>query len=219
MVRRLDEFESRALGSFGGFIRQPFFSPDGEWIGFVDGNVLKKAAVDGSAAVTVCLLPAYLSGATWAPDGTIVFGTLNWGLFRVPSAGGEPEPLTTPTDAAHRWPTMLPGGESVLFAAVGGGRSDVRVRSLASGEEKLVVQGATFPLYAGTGHLLYVAGGVLWGVAFDVEQLEVVSDAVPVVDGVMIKGPSGTGLGAADIGIAAKDRGRNYFPFLDGRNV
>ncbi len=203
VVRRLDEFESKALGGFGGFIRQPFFSPEGEWIGFVAGNVIKKVAVDGSAAVTVCVLPRYLSGATWAPDGTIIFGTLNGGLFRVPSAGGEPEQLTNPAGSAHRWPTMLPGGDAVLFASVLGAGSDVRVRSLTSGEEKVVVEGATFPLYAGTGHLLYVAAGVLWGVAFDVERLEVVGDAVPVVDGVMIKGPSEDGLGAADIGIAS----------------
>ena len=120
VVRRLDEFASDALGSFGGFIRHPFFSPDGEWIGIVDGNVLKKVAVDGSVAVTVCTLPSYLTGATWAPDGTIIFGTLSDGLFRVASAGGEPERLTTPFPAgvAHRWPAVLPGGETVLFASV-----------------------------------------------------------------------------------------------------
>jgi serine/threonine-protein kinase len=206
VVRRLDEFEGSSLGSFGGAVRSPFFSPDGEWVGFVDGNTLKRVAVDGSATVTICVLPGFLSGATWGSDNTLVLGTLIHGLFRVPASGGEPAPLETAAfqeGGIARWPHLLPDGRAVLFASGQGvAQSEIRVRSLVSDDEKVIVQGATFPRYAGTGHLLYVADSVLWAVAFDTEQLEVVGDAIPIVDGVMIKGPRQTGLGAANVGIS-----------------
>jgi serine/threonine-protein kinase len=207
IVRRLDEFEGLSLGSFGGTVRHPFFSPDGKWVGFVDGNVLKKTAVTGGRAVTVCVLPSYMSGAAWGSDHIITFGTLNTGLFRVSAAGGQPEALPTEAQATGRnarWPETLPGGKAILFAAIGaGGDGEIRVRSLKTAEERVIIPSATFPRYAGTGHLLYVADGALWGVRFDANALEIAGTAEPVVDGVMIKGPPQTGLGAANVAIAA----------------
>jgi serine/threonine-protein kinase len=205
VTRRLDQFDSVSLGSFGGRVRHPFFSPDGAWVGFVDGNVLRKVAVDGGAAVTLSALPGYMNGATWGPGG-ILLGTLNAGLFRVPSQGGEPEPLPTEAFASGLrtgWPDILPGEEAVLFATLDAkGSSDIRVRSLISPEEKVVVRGATFPRYARTGHLVYVAEGVLWAVGFDLDRLDVVGEAAPILDGVLIKGTRPGGLGAADVALS-----------------
>jgi len=205
VVRRLDEFEGVSLGSFGGAIHYPFFSPDGDWVGFAAGNVLKKAAVDGSVTVTICALPGYMSGASWGTDNTIIVGTLTRGLYRVPSTGGEPEPLETRAfdeGGYARWPHILPGSQAVLFASIARNESEIRVRSLSSAEEEILVSGAEFPHYASTGHLLYVADGVLWAVGFDAEQLEITGDAVPVVDGVMLKGLRQTGMGAANVDIS-----------------
>jgi serine/threonine-protein kinase len=206
VVRRLDEFKGVALGDFGGAVRAPFFSPDGEWVAFVDGNALKKAAVDGSAVLTICPLAGYAGGATWAPDGNIYLGTLTGGLLRVPSAGGHPAPVTTEPGAEERsarWPDVLPGGREVLFGSVNSrGASEIRVRSLEDGREKLLVQDATFPRYAASGHLLYVAGGLLWAVRFDADGSEIVGDPAPVVDGVMIKGVGRAGMGAANVAVA-----------------
>ena len=57
-----------------------------------------------------------------SPTDTIVFAaTPVSGLFRVPAAGGEPQPLTTldeaKKEATHRWPQVLPGGKEVLFTS------------------------------------------------------------------------------------------------------
>jgi hypothetical protein len=70
----------------------PFFSPDGEWIGFFADDKLKKISVEGGAAVTLCDAPDP-DGASWGDDGNIV-AALNGsahgsgGLWRVPSTGG-----------------------------------------------------------------------------------------------------------------------------------
>ena len=78
-----------------------------------------KIPVQGGPPSTICTTDGLIAGASWGDDDTIVFGTRenSSGLFRVPAAGGEAEPLTTPNEAGgtHRWPTLLPGSDAVLF--------------------------------------------------------------------------------------------------------
>ena len=100
--------------------RYPFFSPNGQWVGFFDGAALKKVPVTGGPVITICQsrIPR---GASWGDDGTIVFATQDTatGLLRVSAGGGEPTVLTTP-DAAngerdHFHPSLLPNGRGILF--------------------------------------------------------------------------------------------------------
>jgi hypothetical protein len=89
---------------------------------FADGK-LKKISVEGGAAVTLCDAPSEDRGGSWAEDDTIVFATTEKQvLSRVPSAGGNPVPLTTlenqAGERAHRWPQILPGGKAVLFTSI-----------------------------------------------------------------------------------------------------
>ena len=137
-VRALDALAPVAV--FTGAPRGPFVSPDGQWIGFVDGSrVLKKVAVTGGPAVTLATLDtAGPSGATWGPDDTIIVATTNvaTGLQRVAAAGGPMTVLTRPDraqgEADHFWPEMLPGGRAVLFTitALTGGLDAAQVAVL-----------------------------------------------------------------------------------------
>jgi hypothetical protein len=118
-IRRLDGLRATPLAGTAG-ARDPFFSPDGQWIGFFAGGKLKKVAVTGGLPVT--LADALDDrGGTWGEDGSIVFQpmTAGTGLMRVSSAGGTPAVLTTlgPGEAVHRWPQVLPGGAGVLYTA------------------------------------------------------------------------------------------------------
>ena len=61
----------------------PFFSPDGQWLGFHNGTVLKKMPAAGGQAVTIAQLSS-IAGASWGEDGFIVVGTMQeTGLFSV----------------------------------------------------------------------------------------------------------------------------------------
>ncbi len=118
-TRLLDQANPTLLAGTEG-ASDPFFSPDGQWIGFFAGGKMKKLSVQGGAAVTLCDAPNG-RGASWGEDGNIVV-TLNSGssigLSRVPDSGGSPQTLTKPRDAgevSHRWPQVLPGGQAVLF--------------------------------------------------------------------------------------------------------
>ncbi len=172
----------------------PFFSPDGEWLGFVGGDKLKKVAIRGGTPITLAAA-AQVRGSAWGDDGTIVFApTVNSALFRIPAAGGEPRQLTRLDAAArertHRWPEILPGGKTVLFT-VGtedkpGDYDEARIDavSLATGERHVVYRGASLARYAPPGRLLLARHGDLFAVPFDEKTAEVRGTPAPVLQGV-----------------------------------
>ena len=179
-------------GTEGG--EEPFFSPGGEWLGFISEGKLKKTALAGGTPVT--LAPAARSrGAAWGDDGTIVFSpTVNSGLFRIPATGGEPLPLTALEAAGrertHRWPEILPGGKTVLFT-VGtedkpGDYDESRIDaiSIETGKRHVVYRGASLARYAPPGYLLLARHGDVLAVPFDVRTAEVHGTPVPVLQGV-----------------------------------
>jgi serine/threonine protein kinase/Tol biopolymer transport system component len=178
-TRLLDQPRSTVIaGSEGGL--DPFFSPDGQWIGFFADRKMKKISVQGGAPVTLCDTQTFLdnSGA-WDRDGNIIATLDNRRLFRVPAAGGKPEMLGTleqPSDRAWKWPQILPGGEAILFtesAATGGfADANIEVFSLKTGQVKIVQRGGYFGRYLPSGHLIYVLQGTLFGVPFNAAREE-----------------------------------------------
>jgi Tol biopolymer transport system component len=180
--------------------RDPFFSPDGEWIAFFADAKLKKISAQGGAAVTLCDAPGDRGGA-WSEDGTIIFARGNReGLSRVPEAGGTPEPLTT-LDASkgeitHRWPQVLPGGKAILFAAHNSGSNfgegAIIVQVLKTGERKTVRTGGMFARYVPSGHLVYANDGTLFAMPFDLARLQTTGPASPFLEHVAMSGGTGS---------------------------
>jgi serine/threonine-protein kinase len=200
-VRRLDALQATPLAGTEG-ARNPFFSPDGQWIGFFDAAKLKKIAVTGGAVVTIADAPGG-RGGTWTEDGSIVFSPApQSALMRVAEGGGTPHPLTRLADgeSAHRWPQVLPGGRAVIFTvAVGAGGSGfgrVVAQRLPDGETKVIQPDGFFARYLptgqgsptrggrGGGHLVYMSGSTMFAAPFDSEKLEWLGVPVPVVDAV-----------------------------------
>ena len=129
-------------------------------------------------------------GATWGPDGTIVFKSNDApGLMQVSQAGGEPRPLTEPPPGGtlHLWPKFAPGGEAVLYTTMqGGALLNVAVVSLESGAQKTLVPG-TSPAVTASGHLVFARREAsLWAVPFDTDQLTVSGEPTPIVEDVYI---------------------------------
>src|SRR5262249_34515319 len=119
-VRKLNETRATLLAGTEA-ANAPFFSPDGAWIGFDTGLVMKKVAVTGGAPIVLTSENSF-RGAAWSVDGTLVFSpgqTPGVRLMRFAAAGGTPTPLTTLTegDAIHAWPHVLPGGKAVLYTS------------------------------------------------------------------------------------------------------
>ena len=170
----------------------PVFSPDSRSIAFFapSDHTIKKIAVSGGAAVTICPAGPVFYGMTWDSSG-IVFGQGAQGIMRVSANGGQPTVLVSVKDGelAHG-PQVLPGGEWVLFTvataatADGWDKAQIVVQSLKSSERKTLVSGGSDGRYLPTGHLVYALGGVLFAVPFDLRQLAVTGGPVPIVEGV-----------------------------------
>jgi eukaryotic-like serine/threonine-protein kinase len=187
-LRAMDNLEAKPLpGTEGGV--NPFFSPDGQWVGFFAGGKVKKVSVNGGAALTLFDAAAYTAGASWSSQGMIAFTpAANLSLQQVPEAGGAPHPLTRieKGEIAHLWPEFLPGGKALLFVALTNvNNAQIAVQSVGTGERRNLVQGATQPRYAPSGHLVYAQGGSLMAAPFDTQRLAVTGAAVPVVEGVL----------------------------------
>jgi serine/threonine protein kinase/Tol biopolymer transport system component len=189
-LRALDSLEAKPLSGTEG-ANTPFFSPDGQSLGFFAGGRLKKISVSGGAALTLGNA-AVPSGATWGSNGTIIFApTAASVLEQISDAGGAPQALThlDNGDVAHGWPELLPSSNAVLFAGGGGGPNpEIAVQSRSSGERRNLVAGGTAPHYAATGHLIFAQGGNLMAVPFDGRRLQVTGAAIPVVEGVLQSG-------------------------------
>ncbi len=172
----------------------PFFSPDGQWIGFFADGKMKKISVQRGAAVPLCDAPD-ARGASWGEDGSIIVTlTQGGGLSRVPE-GGTPQAITKPGqtgEATHRWPQVLPGGQAVLFtgSTVIGNYEDanIEVLSLKTGQWKVVQRGGYFGRYLatsnGAGHLVYVHQGTLFAAGFALDRLEVRGTPAPLLEDV-----------------------------------
>jgi eukaryotic-like serine/threonine-protein kinase len=195
-LRAMDSLEPKPIPGTEGAVN-PFFSPDSQWVGFFADGKLKKVSVSGGAALTLGDA-ASPRGASWDSQGMIVFVPSNGSILeQVPDGGGTPQPLThhEKGEISHRWPEYLPGGKAVLFAS-GTGTSNwtnahVAVQSVGTGERRKLVQGATQPRYAPSGHLVYAQGGSLMAVPFDPQRLTATGTGIPVVDGVLLSPVTG----------------------------
>ncbi len=196
-IRSMEREEIREIPETEG-AANPFFSPDGLWVGFFDfpEKKLKKVALAGGPPIPLCDAPS-ARGGSWGADGTIVFTPApRSGLLRIPAAGGEPKAVTTP-DTAKAWgyyhPQILPDGENVLFEIKYLDRaSRAAVVSLRTGQQRIILEDAEYPRYLPTGHLVFARAGVLYAAPFGLERLQTTGAPVPLLQDV-VTNRAGTG--------------------------
>ena len=196
-MRRLDQPKATELPGTQG-AAAPFFSPDGQWIGFISGAKVNKISVEGGAVVPVGSEAGV--GANWGEDGNVFIAARN--LLRIRDGGGVRETVAELRggELALLNPEILPGGNAILFAADNAGPVDkttIEVVTLADRQRKTVVRGGASPRYLatgnGAGHLLYVNQATLFAIRFDLNTLTTRGTAVPVVDDVAHETLGGVG--------------------------
>ena len=198
-LRRMDEFEGTSVPGTEG-ATMPFFSPDGQWVGFFTASRMKKVPVEGGSVVEITSVTDG-AGATWGTDGYIYLGRY-WrgGLSRVLQNGGKSETVTSPDPArkeqGHRWPEMLPDGDSILFSITknfGASNAEMGVLSIKTRTWRTILSNASNAHYLPTGHLVYAHAGTLMAVPFDLKSLSVTGPPVQVVHGVLTNPDDGYG--------------------------
>jgi eukaryotic-like serine/threonine-protein kinase len=188
-IRDMDGLEARPIpGTEHGL--NPFFSPDGQWIGYAEGGKLMKVSLGGGAPVILAEVSAgEFSSASWGNQGMIAFalGT-SVQLQQVSDTGGTPQALTHLDigEGSHEAPDLLPGGKAVLFAiSKPGAPTKLVAQSLTTGERRDLIQSGGQGLYAPSGHLVYAQGANLMAAPFDPQRLAITGTAVPVIAGVL----------------------------------
>jgi Tol biopolymer transport system component len=164
----------------------PFWSPDGNQLGFFVPGKLKKVELATGAVQTVCDVQRGRHGA-WSTNGTIIFSpAVGVALERVPAAGGTPAPATVVPPGmseSHRWPRFLPDGRHFLFVVdFSETRDGLYVGSVDGSETKLISKQIRGNAEFDAGHLLFVRDGSLYAQRFDTERLELTGAPVPIVN-------------------------------------
>jgi serine/threonine-protein kinase len=217
-IRSIGEFAARKIQGTESSLTSPVFSPDGQWIAYysVNDRQIRKIAIAGGAAVPVATLPAVPDSISWDNDNTILFTSVD-GIWGVSPSGGKPERILEPESTAVGSYAQLPPGANAILSSVGGGpgggNGQIGIYSIPSRKSKLLFPGSQ-PRYLKTGHIVYVQGGALFAVAFDLDKLEVKGGPVSLVEGIRLLPPqysisqSGSlvylvnpGLGAAASGV------------------
>jgi serine/threonine-protein kinase len=202
-ARELSELNAHVIAGTEG-ADSPFFSPDGRWVAFFADGRLKKVALAGGAAVTLCDAPNG-RGGDWGDDQQIVFQPDATGpLMRVSAGGGTPAPLTTLQngEVTHRWPQFVDSGRAVLFTS-NNSRSNwesasIVLQSFRTGTRTVVHHGGYYGRYVPTGHVLYLQQGLVFAKTLDIDRPDANGSPLPVVDVVL----GGTGSGAAHLAVS-----------------
>ncbi len=203
-IRAFDSFEATVVEDTDG-AGQPFFSPDGRWVGYFGDGQLHKVPVDGGAPVAITEISAPPRGASWGPDGRILYSLVDEGLWIVSADGGLPVRVQVRVEVGGggnpnlaslvageglAWPSFLPDGRNALATAP----DSIIVFDLESGVGNSLLPSFQRARYIETGHLLLSeTGEKLLAVEFDPESLEVIGSPFPVLDDVF-RGPAGGAL-------------------------
>ena len=188
-VRALDSLDSVELPGTEGAM-SPFFSPDGQWVGFLGRPHLKKVPINGGAAAVPICSVADPIGVNWGPDNTILIGGVYAGILRVSANGGTPEIVVPPSPSlSYLHPQFLPDGKSFLFQRGRPGNYDSNelvMRSLDREDETVVLRSGYDYQYLKSGYLLHAQGTRnqrldLSLVGFDATARAVVGNPVTVV--------------------------------------
>ena len=184
-LRAMDRDEPVPVAGTRGAIA-PFFSPDGQSIGFnVDGKV-QKVSLNGGSVTTV--VETSSNGLSWGTDGYIYYTTSTRGLERVSESGGRPELVVrndSATNEVIRFPDALPGGRTVLVTLVRDGGPVLAAVSLADHKLHDLGLPGMYPHFVNGGYVAFVQlDGTLFSVPFDERRLAITGPAVPIENGV-----------------------------------
>jgi Tol biopolymer transport system component len=197
LVRRLSGDTTTVLaGTDGAYY--PFFSPDGQWIGFFSGNELRRVPLAGGAPVTLRKVDRPV-GATWvSKDSILLMESEGFRMRWVPVGGGGDSTVALSTQFGN--PDVLPGNRWALGQLSSG---QLALLSLHDGRQLAITRRGALPLEAvkpedlllgasprwvATGHIVFGAGdGTLMALPFDAAQARVLGPPVSLIDGVRIE--------------------------------
>jgi serine/threonine protein kinase/Tol biopolymer transport system component len=190
-LRSLDSFDAKPLPETEG-ASAPFFSPDGQWVGYVAAAKIRKVPVSGGPSQPVCDAAVSDSGggAAWTDEGNIFIPSTSGGLLRASASGGACAEIIKPDPERGELiqPEALPGGRALLFAMLGGfqtSQARIATMDLKTGKLQVIGPQGTNPRYVEPGFIVFGHAGEILAAPFDSGSLKLLGQPVPVVDKVL----------------------------------
>ena len=168
----------------------PFFSHDGEWLGYSLENQLRAVPVNGGEHRVLVDVGGYLvSDASWGVDGSVWYSADSPGGLRrlAPEDGVVEFAVEAPEGHSYRYPRPLPGGKHILISwrrqrETGEEESDIAVLPVAGGEPVVLRRGGFYPRYVASGHVVFAERDSILAMPFDPETLDVGEPRLVVED-------------------------------------
>jgi len=199
-ARHLSSDEVRPLEGTEG-AQSPFFSPDGQWIGFYVGTQLKRITARGGPAQAVGFAPPTTRGQVWhSTDSVLVTPNKASGLWKVSLAEGDAGEFVSVAgdfqSNGYCWPDLLPGGKQALVSMLKGNATtwhdaQILLVDLESGVARELIQGGSHARYSPTGHIVFSQGSSLMAAPFDSSTGSIAGAPVTVVESVLSDPASG----------------------------
>lgn len=212
LIRRRNQLHATGVPHSEG-AQTPFFSPDGNQVGFLREKQIQIASVNGGPPITVSHSLTGVAGASWGRDGFIyVDGEQPVSLLRVEAKPGSVPKWFTVLDSArgeidHTWPDVLPNGKGVIFTDAfnsrdpqrGGTTYSIAIAEVPSGKHRVLVENAMYARYAESGHLVYVTTNRTLMIApFDQNSMKITGEPTALIEGVNMGQ-----IGAADVAVSS----------------
>jgi serine/threonine-protein kinase len=212
-MRSLEGFESTPIAGTDG-ATNPFFSPDGKWIGFwidvPNNGFIRKVPVAGGPVTTVAEHAAFLGGA-WGADDSILYGTLGR-ISRVPPTGAA-QLITVPTEGAmfHAWPAFLPDGSGFTYTlwnnkGFEGGRIVTQSGFDRDAKPTVLVEGGSYGRVVSfdrRSYLIYAKPEGLFAAPYDVSAQRLIGQSVLVEPDVLVNLSGGANFSFSPTGVLA----------------
>jgi dipeptidyl aminopeptidase/acylaminoacyl peptidase len=206
-VRPLSATTAQKLDNTDG-AHLPFWSPDGQFIGFFADGKLKKIPVTGDSPQTICDAGSG-DGASWSQAGVILFGQGDGPVMRVGAAGGGPVPVTELEKGkvdGNVWPQFLADSKHFLYLAVNFNTrvpNSVYIGSLDSPQAKFLMKNQSAARFYAPSRLLFVRNGTLLSQAFDSGRMEVKGEPIRIAEGINASGNGRAAFSTSNNGLLA----------------
>ena len=208
-TRRLDEFGWKPLRGTDG-ASGPMFSPDGQWIAYMQVSRIFKISLNGGAPVLIAEGSSGFAGSSWAEDG-FIYTCAGGDLFRIDTAGGGKVELVVDGGGKDGVPSLrnaaaVPGRSALLLNTSRGNSTDARLvlLDLATREIRELGLLGTNPSLLAEDILVFGQGRQVMACRFDSERLMPVGMPLPILDRAWFEPTSQTlHIGTSDNGTIA----------------
>ena len=185
-TRSLDALDARKVAPRS---TQPFWSPDGRFLGFVAEGKLKKLDL-ASGAPPQTVTDAQSQTGAWSRNNVVLFKSPREnGLSMVSIDSGGTQPVTRLDtglgETSHDWPYFLPDGKHFLYRA-SSTQADhdgiVYAAALGSQERTRLFQSDSHAVYTPPGFLIYMLGNTLLARPFDAASVRTTGEPVAIAE-------------------------------------